>query len=77
MSGLVTTTLAVPTAPLGVVQVRLVDDTKDTLVQADPPIETVAPDTNPVPVTVTAVPPVSSPELGAMDVNVGVDTGTV
>ena len=36
-----------------------------------PPIETVAPDTNPVPVIVTAVPPLVDPELGEIAVTVG------
>jgi len=36
-----------------------------------PPNVTVAPDAKPVPVIVTAVPPLAVPELGAMPLNVG------
>jgi hypothetical protein len=42
-----------------------------TAVAFTPPIDTVAPDTKPVPVIVTAVPPLGDPELGEIDVTVG------
>ena len=42
-----------------------------------PPNFTVAPDRNPVPVIVTAVPPAAGPELGAMPVTVGAGFGDV
>jgi hypothetical protein len=46
-------------------------DTKLTPVAFAPPIDTVAPETNPVPVIVTVVPPNSVPALAAMLVTVG------
>jgi hypothetical protein len=42
-----------------------------TAVAAVPPKLTAAPDRKPVPVTVTAVPPLAVPELGVMEVTVG------
>jgi hypothetical protein len=42
----------------------VLEDTTVTPVAAAPPIETVAPDTNPVPVIVIAVPPAAEPILG-------------
>lgn len=58
-------------------QVRLVDDATETPVHAEPPMETPAPLRNPVPVMVTDVPPARSPEVGAIDTNVGDDTAYV
>jgi hypothetical protein len=45
--------------------------TSATLVAEVPPIFTVAPARKPVPVMVTVVPPVVTPELGAIAVTVG------
>lgn len=42
-------------------------------VPATPPNVTVAPDSNSVPVIVTAVPPLVGPEFGSTEVMVGVD----
>ncbi len=41
------------------------------LVQVDPPMVTVAPVRNPLPVTVTEVPPESAPAVGEMEVILG------
>jgi len=46
-----------------------------TPVAAVPPRRTVAPDWNPVPVIVTAVPPLVGPELGAIELIVGAGGG--
>ena len=54
---MVTTTLTAPAAWAGVVAVSEVALPKTTPVAATPPRATVAPDTKPVPVIVTAVPP--------------------
>ena len=67
----VTTTLAVPAVPAGVVAVIDVALTTDTLVAAVPPILTVAPEMKLVPVMVTLVPPAVVPLLGLMLVTVG------
>ena len=67
----VTTTLAVPAEPAGVTAVIEVELTNTTLVAAEPPTVTVAPDTNPVPVIVTAVPPAVEPLTGDTEVTVG------
>jgi hypothetical protein len=48
--------------------------TTTTLVAADPPKETVAPDTKFVPVIVTGVPPPNGPETGATADTVGAAT---
>jgi hypothetical protein len=48
-----------------------------TFVAAVPPMVTVAPVRNPVPVIVTAVPPAVVPEVGEIDVMVGAGFGTV
>ncbi|HEY8824121.1 MAG TPA: hypothetical protein VIP07_04470 [Candidatus Limnocylindria bacterium] len=40
-------------------------------VRAEPPIDTVAPAENPVPVTVTEVPPAVGPLFGVTEVTVG------
>ena len=42
-----------------------------TPVAAVPPILTVAPERKPVPVMVTAVPPLAAPELGLIELTVG------
>jgi hypothetical protein len=66
-----TTTFTAPAAWAGVVAVIDVLLTTVTLVAAVPPNVTVAPDWNPVPVIVTAVPPVAGPELDAIELTVG------
>jgi len=66
----VTTTLTAPTAWAGVLAVMLVVLTTVTPVAAVPPNVTVAPETNPVPVMVTAVPPAVVPEVGETAVTV-------
>jgi hypothetical protein len=58
----VTTTFLAPVVPAGVVHVIEVDETTTTLVHDEPPIVTVAPDANPVPVIVIAVPPLTVPD---------------
>jgi hypothetical protein len=68
---LVTTTLAAPAAWAGVVAVIEVLPTTTTFVAETPPMVTVAPETNPVPLIVTEVPPAVVPEFGDMDVTVG------
>ena len=45
--------------------------TNATLVAADPPRETVAPDWKPVPVTVIDVPPAVGPDVGEIALTVG------
>jgi hypothetical protein len=70
-SGLVTTTLTVPAECAGVVAVMDEPLTTVTPVAAIPPIETVAPETNPDPVIVTDVPPTVDPEAGDMPLTVG------
>jgi hypothetical protein len=67
----VTTTFTVPAACAAVVAVIDVLLTTVTPVAAVPPRLTVAPATNPVPVIVTAVPPLADPELGEIVVTVG------
>ena len=57
-----TTTFLAPTVPAGVVHVIEVDETTTTLVHDEPPTVTVAPDANPVPVMVIAVPPLTVPD---------------
>ena len=59
------------TAMGSVVAVIVVLPVTTTFVAAVPPRLTVAPDWNPVPVMVTAVPPLAAPELGAIEVTVG------
>lgn len=46
-----------------------------TLVAATPPIVTLAPGENPVPVMVSEVPPLVVPELGLMELIVGAGAG--
>ena len=67
----VTSTLAVPALPAGVVAVMVVAFTTVTAVAAMPPIETAVAPVNPVPVMVTDCPPASGPDDGLMDVTVG------
>lgn len=62
---------AAPTEPAGVVHVRDVAETTVTEAHADPPIATVAPAANPVPLTVIDVPPPVGPEVGDTDVTAG------
>ena len=71
----VTTMLAVPAVPGGVVHVIDVAETTVTLVQAEPPTVTVAPLTKFVPVIVIAVPPAVEPDVGFTDVTVGEAAG--
>ena len=68
---LVTTTLTAPAAWAAVVAVIEVLLPTITLLAAVPPTVTVAPDRKPVPVMVTAVPPLTEPELGEIAVTVG------
>jgi hypothetical protein len=68
-----TTTFTAPAAWAGVVAVIDVLLTTFTLVAADPPNVTVAPETKFVPVMVTAVPPLVEPELGEIAVIVGAE----
>jgi hypothetical protein len=67
----VTTTFTVPTACAGALAV--IDVLLDTLmlVAGEPPILTLAPARKPVPVIVTAVPPLEVPEFGEIPVTVG------
>lgn len=67
----VTMTFTAPAAWAGVVAVIEVLLTSVTPVAAVPPRLTVAPARKPVPVTVTAVPPLIVPELGVIEVTVG------
>ena len=71
VSGLVTTTSLAPEAPAGVEQVIEVSETTMMLVQPVPPIVTVTPVTNPVPVIVIVVPPAVGPLEGATELMVG------
>ena len=64
-------TVAVPADPDVVVHVMDVDDTTVTEAHDEEPIETVAPWRNPVPVIVTATPPVFAPVAGEIDETVG------
>jgi hypothetical protein len=68
-----TTTVAAPAEPAGVVAVIEVLLTTVTPVAAAPPIVTVDPEMNPVPVIVTGVPPAVVPEFGEIEVTVGAD----
>lgn len=69
--GFVTIISLAPTTPAGVTALNDVALTHTTLVAADPPTVTVAPDTNPVPVIVTTVPPAVEPLTGDTEVTVG------
>jgi len=73
VSVFVTTTFTAPAACAVVTPVIVVALTVET-VSADPPNETVAPVWNPVPATVTDVPPAVGPLVGATDVTVGATT---
>ncbi len=68
---LLTTTLTAPAAWVGVVALMDVLLTTVTPVAAVPPRLTVAPDRKPVPVMVTAVPPLALPVLGMIALTVG------
>ena len=70
VSGFVTTTFTDPAACAVVVPVIVVALMVET-VRADPPNDTVAPAANPVPATVTDVPPAAAPLFGVTDVTVG------
>ena len=72
---LVTTTATVPAVCAAVVAVMDVLLTTVTFVAAVPPSFTVAPDKNPVPMRLTAVPPLADPELGEMELTVGAGLG--
>ena len=70
--GVVRITAAVPAVPDGVVTEQVVAVRQLMAVPAEPPTVTeVDPVTNPVPVTVTGVPPTSGPAAGVMAVTVG------
>ena len=68
---LVTTTATVPAACAAVVAVMDVLLITVTFVAVVPPSFTVAPDKNPVPIRLTAVPPPADPEVGEMELTVG------
>jgi hypothetical protein len=68
---LLTTTFRIPAVPAGVIAVKVVDDVTVTAVALAPPIVTVAPDTNPVPMIVTDVPPALDPAFGEIAEIVG------
>ena len=68
---MVTTTVAVPAPPAGVVPTRRVAETNVTPVAAAPPNVAPAPAWKPVPVIVTVVPPAVGPIAGLTDVTVG------
>src|SRR5438128_10964537 len=74
---MVTTTSTAPAAWAAVVAVSEVLLTTVTLVAAVPPRLTVAPAAKPVPVTVTAVPPLLVPELGEIALTVGAEAREV
>ena len=67
----VTTTLAVPAVPVGVVAVTDVSLIKTILVAAAPPMVTPVTLVKPVPVIITRVPPKVGPEFGEIEVTVG------
>ena len=73
VSVLVTTTFTDPAACAVVVPVMVVFAIVNA-VRAEPPSETVAPVPNPVPVTVTDVPPAIAPVFGVTDATVGAAT---
>ena len=68
--GVVTSTLAVPAVPAGVVAVIVVALTLPTEAAVPPMVTAVAP-VKPVPVIVTVCPPANGPDVGLMDVTVG------
>ena len=67
----VTTTLAVPAVPAGVVQLMEVVPLTVGLAQVAPPMVTVEVLVNPVPAMTTAVPPPVEPDEGVMEETVG------
>ena len=71
----VTTTLAVPAVPAGVVAVIDVSLTTTRLVAATPANVTPVAPLKPVPVIVTAVPPAGGPVAGAISETVGAGMG--
>jgi hypothetical protein len=71
VSGFVTTTFTAPAAWLPVVPCNWVEETKVTPVAATPPMESVAPETKFVPLTVIVVPPAVVPLVGLTEVTVG------
>ena len=71
----VTRTSTWPAAPGGDTTVSCVDDTTTTDEPADEPNCTVAPAENPVPVTVTDVPPAVEPDDGDTDDTTGAAGG--
>lgn len=73
----VTTTLADPLLPEGVVQVAAVEDKTVTLVQAFPPTVMLVAPVRLVPVMVMVVPPEELPVLGDTAVTVGVHLMTL
>lgn len=74
-SVLVMTTLTAPAACAGETAVMLVADPTATELAAVPPMVTVAPDANPVPVIVTAVPPLAGPLVGENEMTDGGGAG--
>jgi len=72
-SGVVTSTLAVPALPAGVVQVMVVLSTTWRLAAAAPPMVTPVAPVKLVPVIVTLLPPLSGPLDGEMLETVGAD----
>src|SRR6266542_2082564 len=73
VSGFVTVTVTAPAACAVVLPVMLVALIVETM-SADPPKDTVAPATKPVPANVTAVPPALAPLLGVTELTVGAAT---
>ena len=71
---MVTTTFTAPAPCAAVVPLMAVAVTVET-VSADPPNATVAPDWNPVPLTVTAVAPSVDPLAGVTELTVGAGAG--
>ena len=69
--GVVTSTLAVPALPMGVVAVMVVAFTTVTAVAAVPPNVTAVAPVKLVPVRVTACAPANGPDDGLRDVTVG------
>ena len=69
--GVVTSTLAVPALPAGVVAVMVVAFTTVTAVAAVPLNVTAVVPMKSLPVMVTACPPASGPDVALMDVTVG------
>ena len=71
VSGFVTTMSTTPTACAGALAVSSVALTHVTLVAATPPTDTVAPETKPLPVSFSEVPPALDPIAGSTAVSVG------